>query len=224
MVSTKEESAENKEEKVIVDQEYQKAIQDLKQKHETSEKERQKLQTQVEQLLLANVENEAKETSIAAKTITASDESYEKDKRIAELESHLANLQHDHQDTLKELDEVLMRYQEALEGADAEQQNHNSQATEQEVKLLRESIQHLEHELDMSVKREMIFRQMSEEHNESVEVEKTLQKLEVSHDNVSLADLSMSSDHLTMTQQQQMDNEFVLHTAKHQSSRGRRYY
>ncbi|CAO0790906.1 unnamed protein product [Mucor circinelloides] len=212
MVSTKEESAENKEEKVIVDQEYQKEIQDLKQKHETSEKERQKLQTQVEQLLLANVENEAKETSIAAKTITASDESYEKDKRIAELESHLANLQHDHQDTLKELDEVLMRYQEALEGADAEQQNHNSQATEQEVKLLRESIQHLEHELDMSVKREMIFRQMSEEHNESVEVEKTLQKLEVSHDNVSLADLSMSSDHLTMTQQQQMDNEFVLHS------------
>lgn len=204
MISTKEESAENKEEKVIVDQEYQKEIQDLKQKHEASEKERQKLQTQVEQLLLASVENEAKETSIVAKTISTSDESYEKDKRIAELESNLAMLQHDHQDTLKELDEVLMRYQEALESSNP--------ATEQEVQLLRESIQHLEHELDMSTKREMIFRQMSEEHSESAQVEQTLQKLEVSHDNLSVADLSMASDHHALAQQQQMDNEFVLHS------------
>ncbi|KAK4521526.1 uncharacterized protein ATC70_012142 [Mucor velutinosus] len=205
MISTKEESAENMEEKVMVNQEYQKEMQDLKQKHETSEKERQKLQTQVEQLLLANVENEAKETSMVAKTISTSDESYEKDKRIAELESNLANLQHDHQDTLKELDEVLMRYQETLESSNP--------ATEQEVQLLRESIQHLEHELDMSTKREMIFRQMSEEHNESAQVEQTLQKLEVSHDSVSLADVSMSSDHHAMAQQQQqMDNEFVLHS------------
>ncbi|CAO3649540.1 unnamed protein product [Mucor fragilis] len=204
VISTKEESAENKEEKVMVDQEYQKEIQDLKQKHEMSEKERQKLQTQVEQLLLVSVENEAKKTSIVAKTVSTTDESYEKDKRIAELESNLANLQHDHQDTLRELDEVLMRYQEALETSNP--------ATEQEVQLLRESIQHLEHELDMSTKREMIFRQMSEEHNESAQVEQTLQKLEVSHDSGSLADLSMSSDHHALAQQQQMDNEFVLHS------------
>ncbi|GAN02025.1 hypothetical protein MAM1_0015d01464 [Mucor ambiguus] len=204
MLSTKEESAENREEKVMVDQEYQKEIQDLTKKHEASEKERQKLQTQVEQLLLVSVENEAKETSIVTKTSTTSDESYEKDKRIAELESSLANLQHDHQDTLKELDEVLMRYQEALESSNP--------ATEQEVQLLRESIQHLEHELDMSTKREMIFRQMSEEHNESAQVEQTLQKLEVSHDSISLADLSMTSDHHAMVQQQQMDHEFVLHS------------
>lgn len=208
-LSTKEESAEIKEEKVIVDQEYQMEIEDLRQKHDISETERQKLQTQVDQLLLVSVENEAKETSIVAKSITTSEESFGKDQRIAELESNLANLQHDHQDTLKELDEVLMRYQEALEGTDSGHQNNNNQDSEQEVQLLRESIQHLEHELDMSTRREMIFRQMSEEHNESIEVEKTLQKLEVSHDSTSSIDMSMLNESNT---QQQMDNEFVLYS------------
>jgi hypothetical protein len=210
MLSTKEESAEIKEEKVIVDQEYQKEIEDLRQKHDFSEKERQKLQAQVDQLLLASVENGAKETSIVAKSITTSEESFGKDQRIAELESNLANLQHDHQDTLKELDEVLVRYQEALEGADSSHQININQDNEQEVQLLRESIQHLEHELDMSTRREMIFRQMSEEHNESVEVEKTLQKLEVPHDSASSLDMSTILNESNA--QQQMDNEFVLYS------------
>ncbi|KAI8636730.1 P-loop containing nucleoside triphosphate hydrolase protein [Parasitella parasitica] len=210
LISTKEETAENEEEKAIVDQGYQKEIQELKEKHEASENERQKLQNQVEQLSLANNENEAKDISIATRNFTASEEIFAKDQRIAELESSFANLQQDHQDTLKELDEVLVRYQEALENADSnDQQNNNNQDNQQEVQLLRESIQHLEHELDMSTRREIIFRQMSEEHNESAQVERSLQNLEISNDNALSVDVSTSNE---TSAQKQINNEFVLET------------
>jgi chromosome segregation ATPase len=199
VTTTKEETVESSEEKVKLDQEHQKELEVLREKHEASEKERQRLQAQVDQLLGACASNE-ESTAI---NMTAQDKQIDKDHRIRDLESKLANLQHDHQETLKELDEVLLRYQEALETTEPAHQSSSN--NDEEMQLLRQSIQHLEHELDMASRRESIFRQMTEEHQESVEVEKTLQKLEVSQgDEETSEDLNQ--------QQQALDKEFILYS------------
>jgi hypothetical protein len=204
--TTQEETVENSEEKVKVDQEHQKEIEMLREKYDIAEKERQRLQAQVDQLLAVGASNEEKESAAVAVNMTALDENYDKDHRILNLESKLANLEHDHQETVNELEEVLLRYQEVLETTEAAQQqstvNNNN---DEEMQLLRQSIQHLEHELDMASRRESIFRQMSEEHQESAEVEKTLQKLEVSQGEDSI------NDDLSK-QQQALDNEFILYS------------
>lgn len=170
VTTTKEEASENKIEITMANEESEKRIKELNEKVETSEKERQKLQNQIDQLLLdskSKAETDQIENKASMDQLT-----HEKDKRIADLESDLANLQHDYQETAKELDDVLARYEEVLETPS------NKDGSAAEVHLLRQSVQHLEHELDLASKREMIFRQMTEEHNASLEVEKTLQKLE----------------------------------------------
>lgn len=174
--NSKEESMDIKEEKQQTDNE----LESLHIKHESSEKEKQRLQDQVTQLLLELKKSQEKEQEqLSSVTNAVSNEgsiNSEKDKRIQELELKLAALEHDHQDTLKELDEVLLRYQEVL---DHVEEPHIDSNTEQEMQLLRESIQHLEQELDLASKRESILRQMSEEHQESNEVENTLKKLDI---------------------------------------------
>ncbi|KAI8368049.1 hypothetical protein BD560DRAFT_399164 [Blakeslea trispora] len=181
--SAKIELQGNNEEKRMASQEHEKQLQELTEKHDATEKERQRLQAQVDQLLSETAiqdQNESLENAAKAqKEIKA------KDYRIKDLESDLANLQHEHQETLKELDEVLLRYQEALEHDEhpptlsASRIQSEAPNSDEEVQLLRQSIQHLEHELDMASRRESILRQMSEEHQESIQVEKTLQKLEI---------------------------------------------
>lgn len=196
--SNKEETTGNNEEKQIVDEE----LTTLHEKHESSEKERRRLQDQVNQLLLElkdkqeDVEGESSFSSVSASI--EEKKNCDKDERIEELELNLVSLENDHQETLKELDEVLLRYQEALENVDALQPTNKNDSSEEELQLLRESIQHLEYELEMSSKRENIFRQMSEEHQESAEVEKTLKTLEIS-----------GGDDDGMMKQ--ADHEFILH-------------
>jgi chromosome segregation ATPase len=151
VTSSKEEASDTKIEISMANEESQKKIKELMDKCDTSDKERHKLQQQIDQLV-------------------TQEQVSEKDKRIVELESEVANLQHDYQETAKELDDVLARYEEALETP----AGHD----EEEVRLLRQSVLHLERELGLASKREIIFRQMTEEHNASLEVEKTLQKLE----------------------------------------------
>lgn len=204
--TTKEETLENTEEKIITDQDHQRELEMLREKHDVVEKERQQLQIQVDQFLAASASNELKESAADAIQQTIHDENAYKDLRILDLESKLSSLQHEHQETMKELDEVLLRYQEALETTEAEQQPvHSKTNSDEEMQLLRQSIQHLEHELDMASRRESIFRQMSEEHQESAEVEKTLQKLEVSQSEDPICD-ELSK------QQQALDNEFILYS------------
>lgn len=193
--TNKEETTGNTEEKQIADKE----LLTLHEKHETSEMERKRLQDQVNQLLLELKDKDATGASTFDSVSASIDEkkSDEKLERIEELEQNLASLESEHQETLKELDEVLLRYQEALESLDALQSNPKNDSSE-ELQLLRESIQHLEYELEMSSKRENIFRQMSEEHQESAEVEKTLKTLEISG----------PDDEGAM---KQVDHEFILH-------------
>ncbi|KAI9262487.1 P-loop containing nucleoside triphosphate hydrolase protein [Helicostylum pulchrum] len=199
--TSKEEITENKEEKEIADQE----LTTLHEKHESGEKERQRLQDQVNQLLLEIKKNqtdqEEESTIVAVAASLDEKKNGDKDQRLAELEISFANLNQEHQDTLKELDEVLLRYQEALEHADGLQPLQQKSESAEELQLLRESIQHLEYELEMSSKRENIFRQMSEEHQESAEVEKTLKTLEISN-----------SDDLPQDAINQADHEFILHS------------
>jgi hypothetical protein len=206
MESNMEETTENKEEKQLVDQE----LKTLYEKHEASEKEKQRLQEQVNQLLveLKKSQEDTKEESSAIAAVASIDDKldYDKDKRIQQLEFSLANLEHDHQDTLKELDEVLLRYQEALENVDSLQSSNKTEdSNEEEMQLLRESIQHLEYELEMASKRESIFRQMSEEHQESAEVENTLKKLEING-------MDESTNQVNFMKMDQADQEFIIHS------------
>lgn len=213
--TNKEENTENKEEKQLADQE----LKTLQEKHELAEKEKQRLQEQVNQLLAElkkNQEDVKEESSTIAAAASVDDKNnFDKDKRIQELELSLANLEHDHQDTLKELDEVLLRYQEALENADSLQshnKNDNKSNNEEEMQLLRESIQHLEYELEMASKRENIFRQMSEEHQESTEVENTLKKLEISGVDEVHTTVNEPNNDNNMIKMDPVDHEFILHS------------
>ncbi|CAO3617469.1 unnamed protein product [Mucor hiemalis] len=197
--NNKEESIDIKEEKQLTDNE----LESLHVKHESSEKEKQRLQDQVTQLLLElkkSQENEQEQLSSITNAVSTDDSNNpQKDKRIQELELKLATLEHDHQDTLKELDEVLLRYQEVLEHVEEPHVDSNS---EQEIQLLRESIQHLEQELNLASKRESILRQMSEEHQESAEVENTLKKLDIA-DGEELLDSGVAL--------KKTDNDYILH-------------
>lgn len=199
--SNKEEITESQEEKQIADQE----LTTLHEKHESGEKERQRLQDQVNELLLElkNKQTDQENESTLASVTASLDEKKndEKDNRIKELEINYANLHQEHQDTLKELDEILLRYQEVLEANEGHQSQLKPTECADELQLLRESIQHLEYELEMSSKRENIFRQMSEEHQESAEVEKTLKTLEIS-----------DADDLPEGIMNQVDHEFILHS------------
>lgn len=168
---TKEEASDTQIEMSMATEASQKKLKELNDQLEASEKERQMLQSQIDQLLL---DNESRQVPMKT-SMDNDDNTLKKDKRIAELESELANMQHDYQEAVKELDDVLARYQEVLEAPTSEK---SINAAEEEVHLLRQSVQHLERELDLASKREMIFRQMTEEHNASLEVEKTLQTLE----------------------------------------------
>ncbi|KAG1472165.1 hypothetical protein G6F56_001702 [Rhizopus delemar] len=130
----------------------------LRGKYDNCEQQRHELQMKLEQLL--------------SEKATETRRSHEgESKRVHELESELANLRHDHQDTMKELDEVLLRYQEALEHADAlqsvQEDSMNNQYTpsdNNEILLLRDKIKYLEHELKIKTQREKLFRQMQEDH------------------------------------------------------------
>ncbi|KAI8328157.1 P-loop containing nucleoside triphosphate hydrolase protein, partial [Choanephora cucurbitarum] len=196
MNSAKVELQGSNEEKRMVNQEHEKQLQELTEKHDVAEKERHRLQAQVDQLLSQSTlqgQNENLENAVKTQN-----EMKAKDYRIKDLESDLANLQHEHQETLKELDEVLLRYQEALEHAEhppilpVSDIKPNTPNSDEEVQLLRQSIQHLEQELDMASRRESILRQLSEDHHESVQVEKTLQKLEIQDTSRHASDLDHS--------------------------------
>ncbi|KAI8878285.1 kinesin-domain-containing protein [Backusella circina FSU 941] len=160
----------------------------LRDKCDKYEEEKQKLQHQIDDLLkAATTTTETKEPPIP--------ESNDQHERMEALEADFKHLQQDHQDTLKELDEVLLRYQESLDQVDALQSKYSNDAApqsggnggvleaEKEIHILRESVQHLEQELENASRREMIFRQMSEEHTESMQVENTLKTLEIPQEN-----------------------------------------
>lgn len=163
----------------------------LREKCDKNEEEKQKLQDQIDDLLKS-----ATATTAVAPTETKQEaapsisESNDQQRQIEALEADYKNLHQDHQDTLKELDEVLLRYQESLDQVDALQSKQSDDASrsavleaENEILFLRESVQHLEQELDNASTREMIYRQMSEEHTESKQVENTLKTLEIPQEN-----------------------------------------
>ncbi|EIE84868.1 hypothetical protein RO3G_09578 [Rhizopus delemar RA 99-880] len=123
----------------------------LREKYDNCERQRYELQMKLEQVLSENALETRKHQEGDSK-------------RVRELESELANLHHEHQDTLKELDEVLLRYQEVLEHADAFQSENtmNSQRTRSgnnEILLLQDKIKYLEQELKVKSDKENMARQ-----------------------------------------------------------------
>ncbi|KAI7896563.1 P-loop containing nucleoside triphosphate hydrolase protein, partial [Mucor mucedo] len=128
--TNKEETTGNSEEKQIADKE----LVTLHEKHESSEMERKRLQDQVNQLLLELKDKDVEGIPTVDSVSASIDEKKSDDKaeRIEELEQNLANLESEHQETLKELDEVLLRYQEALETLDALQTNPKNNSSDEE--------------------------------------------------------------------------------------------
>ncbi|KAG0789995.1 hypothetical protein G6F22_006541 [Rhizopus arrhizus] len=123
----------------------------LREKYDNCERQRYELQMKLEQVLSENALETRKHQEGDSK-------------RVRELESELANLHHEHQDTLKELDEVLLRYQEVLEHTDTFQSENtmNSQHTRSgnnEILLLQDKIKYLEQELKVKSDKENMARQ-----------------------------------------------------------------
>ncbi|KAL4212137.1 kinesin-domain-containing protein [Rhizopus microsporus] len=143
-----------------------KELKSLREKYETAERQKLELQAKLDQLL-------------SESTMESKGPPEDERRQIRKLEMELANLQHDHQETLKEFDELLLRYQEALDHADALQSVHgdnvdlkHSPTENKEILVLRDKVKYLE--------RELALKSRQDNNEASTEAEPTSNKQETS--------------------------------------------